>query len=237
MSSFVLPPWRGFVKSTGDALLIFEAVHRGLIPRVTRRLVRAEWESMIESGAVFVFDEKESGMRRWTDGLLWSPSRILGNFMVYREMKKKKSEEGAKGVSPQTITTHGLGEDKVDNQHKRALVGSLTNSNKFKQDGLIKKIFSVTLPGGVQHLISYYKISDVTSGRLRCPSSLPELASLDISPALLARVNFRYLPKIETGSDGIPHYRGEADEVRAHSCAAHRGSGNVWSKGKQRPKH
>lgn len=29
-----------------------------------------------------VFDEGESGIKRWTDGLIWSPSRILSNFLV-----------------------------------------------------------------------------------------------------------------------------------------------------------
>lgn len=37
---------------------------------------------MLFSGAVFVFGEEESGMKRWTDGRLWSPSRISGNFLV-----------------------------------------------------------------------------------------------------------------------------------------------------------
>jgi hypothetical protein len=41
------------------------------------------------------------------------------------------------------------------------------------------------------HLISYYKIADVESGRLRALSSLPELASLDIAPALFERGDFR----------------------------------------------
>ena len=45
--------------------------------------------------------------------------------------------------------------------------------------------FSLTIGGVAQHLISYYKIEDVEQGRLRSPSSLPELASLTISPALL----------------------------------------------------
>lgn len=75
------PPWTGFIETTGDALLILEAARQGIIPRVTRRLVEAE-RKMIGSGAVFVFDEEESGIKRWTDGLFWSPSRILGNFLV-----------------------------------------------------------------------------------------------------------------------------------------------------------
>lgn len=75
------PPWSGWIETTEDALLILEAARRGLIPRVTRRLVDSE-RKMITSGSVFVFDEDESGIKRWTDGFVWSPSRILGNFLV-----------------------------------------------------------------------------------------------------------------------------------------------------------
>ncbi len=75
------PPFRGYIETTFDALLVFEAARRGMIPRVTRRLIERE-RSMVQSGAVFVFDEHESGIKRWTDGLIWSPSRILGNFLV-----------------------------------------------------------------------------------------------------------------------------------------------------------
>jgi hypothetical protein len=51
--------------------------------------------------------------------------------------------------------------------------------------------FSLTTANVTQHLISYYKIANVESGRLRAPSSLPELASLGIAPALLEMANFR----------------------------------------------
>lgn len=67
--------------STHDALLIFECVRRGIMPKVPRRL-RDDERKLIRSGSVFVFDEHESGIKRWTDGLLWSPSRILWNFLV-----------------------------------------------------------------------------------------------------------------------------------------------------------
>jgi len=94
-------------------------------------------------------------------------------------------------------------------------MGSLTNSYKFKPGGLMKKTFSVTIAGVSQHLISYYKIEDVEQGRLRSPSTLPELACLDISPEYLDKTHFRNPPKVEMGIDGIPRYRGEADDVDA----------------------
>jgi hypothetical protein len=83
----IAPPFHGFIATTYDALLVFEAARRGMIPRVTRRLNDSE-RSMVQSGSVFVYDEQESGIKRWTDGHSWSPSRILANFLVYRETVK-----------------------------------------------------------------------------------------------------------------------------------------------------
>lgn len=77
----IAPPFHGFIATTYDALLVFEAARRGMIPRVTRRLNDSE-RSMVQSGSVFVYDEQESGIKRWTDGHSWSPSRILANFLV-----------------------------------------------------------------------------------------------------------------------------------------------------------
>lgn len=150
------PPWSGWIETTGDALLILEAARRGLIPRVTRRLVDSE-RKMITSGSVFVFDEDESGIKRWTDGFFWSPSRILGNFLIYRETEKRGAghrggrmdPDMSDGLSPDSsrIDGHSLSRPKTDNvnlsvdkQRERTLMGSLTNSDKFKPDGLFKKV-------------------------------------------------------------------------------------------------
>ena len=84
-STWTEPPWLGWIETTHDALLILEAARRGLIPRVIRRLVDSE-RKMITSGSVFVFRQDESGIKRWADGFSWSPSRIVGNFFVYREV-------------------------------------------------------------------------------------------------------------------------------------------------------
>ncbi|XP_006456472.1 hypothetical protein AGABI2DRAFT_181086 [Agaricus bisporus var. bisporus H97] len=218
------PPWSGWIETTGDALLILEAARRGLIPRVTRRLVDSE-RKMITSGSVFVFDEDESGIKRWTDGFFWSPSRILGNFLLYRETDKKGSNQrNGKEVEPVEFDSSKAdgtlsrpktdpGHPGVDKHRERTLVGSLTNSYKFKPDGLMKKTFSLTIGGVAQHLISYYKVEDVESGRLRPPSSLPELASLEISPEYLDKTHFRNPPKTEMGADRVLRYRGEADDI------------------------
>jgi len=95
-----VPPFIGYVETTVHALRLIHAARQGVIPRITRRLNDSERRTMIKSGAVFVFSVEESGIKRWTgilwfcsiraprsdfplsDGLLWSPSRIVGNFLV-----------------------------------------------------------------------------------------------------------------------------------------------------------
>ena len=166
------------------------------------------------------------GIKRWTDGLVWSPSRILGNFLIYRELDKRASGSGKRGsisASNNNITNgnsndarqrsfsadHGTsstvaaagGVMSIDRNRERQLVGSLSDSYKFRKDGLIKKTMSIVVNGVSQHLISYYHPQDVLNNRLRIPSSVPELASLEISPELLVRQNFRIPPMIEPTFD------------------------------------
>lgn len=221
---------------------------------------------MVQSGAVFVFDEHESGIKRWTDGLVWSPSRILNNFLVYRETDKRSANAKSSGspttqTSPQNtssalsksvgsarsdaqsdVSGTNIGSDStagmidppplgqgalarprsasegggsIDRLKERQLVGSLTNSYKFKENGLVKKTMSVSVNGFAQHVVSYYAIDDVISGKLRTPSSIPELASLEISPEYLHKQNFRFPPQVEVGPDGVPRYRGEPEEPQS----------------------
>ncbi|KAM0752410.1 hypothetical protein T439DRAFT_207519 [Meredithblackwellia eburnea MCA 4105] len=253
------PAFRGFVESTLDSLLIFEGCRRNMLPKITRRLQEFEKRALVVSGAVFVFDEEETGIKRWTDGLSWSPSRTLGNFLVYRELDKKAS--GAAGSSqagtlrqpspddepvastseiPSTSAhdpfddaslsladpssgssfaggggarrrslsdTSGGVAPALDRARERALVGSLTSTYRFRPDGLVKK--TISLAG--LHMIGYYKIDDVTSGRLRTPSSHAELISLEISSSFLTPSLFRIPPVVEAGSDGQLRYKGEPE--------------------------
>ena len=138
-STWTQPTWFGWIETTGDALLILEAARRGLIPRVTRRLSDSE-QKMITSGSVFVFDEVESGIKRWADGLLWSPSRILGNFLLYRETEKHGVGHYKTGLD--RAESQLLIRSKTDDasmgvyKHK----ASLTNIGRLKSDGLMKKV-------------------------------------------------------------------------------------------------
>jgi len=82
------PTWRGYVMDTKDALILFEGAIGGALSRVVRRPHDRERSNLIKSGSVFIYEESASGIKRWTDGVPWSPSRILGNFLIYRELEK-----------------------------------------------------------------------------------------------------------------------------------------------------
>ncbi|GAB5590490.1 Global transcription regulator sge1 [Umbelopsis nana] len=181
-----------------DTLLLFEACRQGILPKVTRRLQDRERKDLVVSGTVFIFDERESGIKRWTDGLLWSPSRILGNFLVYREIDKRSPIVDKR----QQPVDHNAPTSTAERLKERALVGSLTNSYKFKRNGLIKKTMSIVVNGSTQHMISYYNKEDVASGRLQCPRNMPMIANLEVSPEFLQRQNFRIPLHVETG--GMP---------------------------------
>lgn len=87
-SGSLQPTYFGHVASTKDALVLFEACLSGTLSHVPRRPHDRERAQLIKSGCVFIYEENASGIKRWTDGVPWSPSRILGNFLVYRELLK-----------------------------------------------------------------------------------------------------------------------------------------------------
>src|ERR1700761_2725038 len=66
------------VRDARDAHTVFEAVRLGLLQPVTRRLNEVERTMYIISGAIFVWEESDDdlGLKRWTDGRVWSQSRM-----------------------------------------------------------------------------------------------------------------------------------------------------------------
>ncbi|KAK9728475.1 Gluconate transport-inducing protein [Basidiobolus ranarum] len=153
----------GYIESVHDALLVIESCRLGYLHRVQRRLSEKERQS-IRSGSVYVWEEEESGMRRWTDGRAWSPSRVLGSFLIYRELenKRKHNKSSMNHPSPPLSVIEGDLGDKRDHSHLEF---------PYKDSGLIKQSLSVTTTNNRKlHLISYYTKDHVTSGQLKVPS-------------------------------------------------------------------
>ena len=206
------PTWQGHVATTRDALILFEACLQGILHHVPRRPHDRERSQLIKSGMVFIYEENASGIKRWTDGVPWSPSRILGNFLVYRELikpfppgEKKRATKRNKrpsrpgepyprpGEAPVSPTTPGAKSDTncEGREEERRLIGSLIDSYGFKEDGLVKKTMSVNVNGIHHHLVSYYKIDHVLSGDLKPVSADARLGPLEIRHELLYRQSFR----------------------------------------------
>ncbi|KAG5929359.1 hypothetical protein E4U53_002463 [Claviceps sorghi] len=164
--------YHGYVRTPNDAIKLFEACRLGMLPRVQRRLSEKERQS-IRSGSVFVWDEREAGMRRWTDGKSWSASRVSGSFLTYREMEGKRgggfgSARRGNGKSPDS--GRGSDEDHEDAEPE---------GYRYKADGLMKQSFSiVTTTKQHLHLISYYSRPQPGQPELPQPTSDPLLRNV-----------------------------------------------------------
>lgn len=171
--------FRGKIDTTNDALLLFEACRLGRLKRVPRRLSESERLTHVKAGAIFIWDEDESGIKRWTDGKSWSPSRIHGSFLLYKEIEPRRK--------PPVKSNKGEGE-------------AVANDFVVKEGGLIKKALSIcTADSRRQHLVSYYSKDD--SSDLKTPSSLPSFAEIAIP-------NEMYPEFVPDGRDGLmpaPH--------------------------------
>ncbi|ANB15804.1 Mit1p [Sugiyamaella lignohabitans] len=259
--SSIGPTFSGYVANTHDAILLFQAAITGVLPLVPRRPHDRERAELIQSGSVFIFNEHNSGIKRWTDGIAWSPSRILGNFLIYRQLEKpfspgekkrtfrqqrnrrKQSTSvdtphpyGREALMQQQSRNNGRGDSIIDpttgihyqatgrppmhndldmmNKYRspgnaamaggvklrsdmdgktddRHIVGSLTDTYRFKEDGLVKKTISIQYQNQAYHLVSYYLPDDVRNNAFMVPSRDPRLKDLQISEELLQTRHFR----------------------------------------------
>lgn len=166
----------GHIKTPQDALIVFEACRRNQLVRVQRRLSSKE-RIQIRSGSVFAWDEREAGMRRWTDGRTWSPSRVLGSFLTYRELDTKRR--------PRRPSSSSSSLPLCNNMNTKASAAC-----SYKRDGLIKQSFSIcTATNQKLHLISYYSKSDVLAGRLKQPTTDPLLSQINVPKGLYPELN------------------------------------------------
>ncbi|KAK4223703.1 Gti1/Pac2 family-domain-containing protein [Podospora fimiseda] len=171
----------GIIKDTFGAAKVIELVYRGEIQHLSRRPSDAERERVIKSGTIFVYESEATGIHRWTDGRKWSPSRIKGNFLVYRETvgddnkpgQKRKAKSKKPHQSLQISTGHSLMPTKestapegVSEEEWREVVGSLTDSYDFKKNGLVKKTISMTIGKKTHHIVNYYDPVEAAKGRI-----------------------------------------------------------------------
>lgn len=127
---------KGYINNYHEAKLVMHAVRLGMLEPVEARLDLEQRDS-IESGSIFCFIEKEGGMKRWTDGKIWSPSKILGQFLLYKEVPRHLSKSALKKKS-----------------HK---IRKISIFNEIDKHGLYKKTVSISYENIVYHIVSYFR--------------------------------------------------------------------------------
>lgn len=176
----ISPTFKGYIEDENDALLILQATLDGKLQQIPRRPYEIERPYLIVSGSIFVFVEEVSGIKRWTDGISWSPSRITGKFLVYRELDKSSGQ--------------GHGHDLE------------ISSTSMRYSGLIKKTLSVKLKRAPLHvlenfhIVSYYTIDDAKEKRIMCPKTLVFFNDVVPSPELVQAMENTTLGNVKTSS-------------------------------------
>lgn len=224
------PTWHGFLDTTKDAMTIVEAALQGRLSHISRRPHDKERAEMLVSGTVLVYEENASGIKRWTDAVHWSPSRVMNNCLIYRQLiRALKPEEKKSALNPTcgtkrkrkessglAITKSGDSISNSDDEYEtptfdsnllsdadsinkvyanfaqtlgpeqqRRFCGSLIDSYEFMEGGLMKKTISVKYQGTNHHVISYYSLEDVVSGKLKRPHQDSKLTDIQPRPELL----------------------------------------------------
>ena len=139
------PTYYGHVATKQDALALFKACLSGqlyLASPLARDLERSDF---IQSGRVFIYEENESDVQQWRDGLQWSPIWGHDSFLFCKELETLKRGESSAGPL-RHIPPH------------------------YKQRGFVRKTMSLEAGRMHLHLVSYYKEEDVENGTLKTPS-------------------------------------------------------------------
>lgn len=116
-------------------------------------------------------------MRRWTDGKSWGPSRIWGYFLIYRELEVKRARAANRPNKDPDLRWGSHEDNNIEDRRISAI--------RYKQDGLMKKSFSITTPSGQHlHLISYYLHQQHSHLQLPQPTTDPQLAQIKVPKGL-----------------------------------------------------
>lgn len=132
---------KGYLRSYDEAFLIVHALRLGYISPIRKRLTQRERDE-INTGNIYIFIENKTMMVRWTDGCTWSPSKILGPFLLYKEVPKHMTKNAtmkqrdAKTSKPKCIPIE-----------KQLQIDKLV---------MHKKTVSIAHAGDVYHIVAYF---------------------------------------------------------------------------------
>lgn len=136
---------KGYIHNNDEALLIIHAVRLGLFKPAYERPSVEEREA-ITTGSIFCFIESKTGMKRWTDGKIWSPSKILGHFLLYKEV-------------PRHLSKSALKKEKTPQEYRRKYSYDRNKRMLYVDEefNLFKKTISLDYCDKTYHVISYFQ--------------------------------------------------------------------------------
>lgn len=134
--------FNGYLHSYEEALLLIHALRLGFLEPKRERLSLKEREQ-IKSGDIFIFVERKTLIMRWTDGMTWSPSKILGSFLLYKEVPKFLTKTAFKRTNI-----------KKNQRQKCIPLEKQLQKDKFYMH---KKTISLTHNNDTYHIIAYFQ--------------------------------------------------------------------------------
>lgn len=162
-----------YVRDKNDALILCQAAHVGNVHQAKGISIQQR-KQLSTSGALFVFEKTAAEMERWTDGRGWSRSRQLPDkFFVYFEEYANTTTSTSAGLSNDEPTTTKRTKRNDPSDMLGALVGPLRYLPGFSPGVLIKKTITLKFPHAEWHVVSYFTVRDVLSGRLPSVSDHP----------------------------------------------------------------
>ncbi|KAI0049959.1 hypothetical protein FA95DRAFT_1603964 [Auriscalpium vulgare] len=154
------------IRNTQDVHRIFYAVHRGILPMISRRLDAKERDALA-SGCCYAWEDRGPhaitglGIERFTEGRHWSASRVRDEFLFYYEKWEPPKNKNGDGPS--------------------------TESAPRDWDPLVKQTYSVFVNDGSSHrrkwhLTAYF--TQATVDRLGTVDDIPALHHLTVPPGM-----------------------------------------------------
>ncbi|KZT57031.1 hypothetical protein CALCODRAFT_496691 [Calocera cornea HHB12733] len=186
---------RAAVSSQHDALVIFEACRRGCLPVMRHRLADNEKDIHIVPGSVYVWEEAHASdrssrcLRRWTDGVKWSQSRMREPFLFYEEVPPFERTEqdrrnrarhpsrrdrvikpdGLKKLTFSALVCLGL-DDPQDKWAKWHLVCYMTqNDRSVPGVAELPQLMQIDVPDGVYYDVKYVPLDNAPRQTVRWP--------------------------------------------------------------------
>jgi hypothetical protein len=176
------------VRDVRDAHIVFEAVRQGLLRPVVRRLNEMERLMHIRSGAIFVWEEcgDESGLKRWTDGRVWSQSRMREPYLFYDERLPSDDVQNTSDQRHRSPTYRFVGGVSRNSPTSPAM--SHYERSGQHPGGLVKQAYSAWVLLGPNakprkwHLTAYFTYSDLQN--LPTPDRDPIFRRLVVPPGV-----------------------------------------------------